>query len=374
MSLDGSQCSETDYDKQCLREWENFQLDAGYSISGRLYKSDGVTPITNADIGIYVYQGDPCGDYTYVASSYTSKGVYTVYGLTPGTYYVRTENYQSSNYLNEWWAGAGSVLLTDCSAAESITISNASASGKDFQLDAGYSISGRLYQSDGVTPITDADIEIHVFQGDPCGDYTYVAWDYVSKGNYTVYGLPSGTYYVRTAMDNQSNYLDEWWAGAGSVPLSDCGAAGPITISNASVSGKHFQLDTAYSISGTIYQSDGVTPITDADIGIRVYQGDPCGDNTYVASSYTNNGIYTVYGLPPGTYYVRTENYNQSNYLDEWWAGTGSVPLSNCSAAESITISNASVSGKDFQLDTGYSISGTIYQSDGVTPITDAGI
>ena len=91
------------------------------------------------------------------------------------------------------------MLLSNCSAAESITISNASVSGKDFQLDTGYSISGRLYQSDGVTPITDADIWIRVYQGDPCGDYTYVAWGYTSNGIYTVYGLTPGTYYVRTS-------------------------------------------------------------------------------------------------------------------------------------------------------------------------------
>ena len=110
-ALDGLQCSGAGYDKQCLREWKVFQLDTAYTISGRLYQSDGVTPITDADIGIRVYQGDPCGDYTYVAwGGYTSNGVYTVYGLTPGTYYVRTENYNhQSNYLDEWWAGDGSV-------------------------------------------------------------------------------------------------------------------------------------------------------------------------------------------------------------------------------------------------------------------------
>ena len=266
------------------------------------------------DIYIEVCQGDPCDNYTYVAGDYISKGNYTVYGLPPGTYYVRTSVWnQSSNYVNEWWSGAGSVLLSDCSAAESITISNASVSGKDFQLDTGYSISGTIYQSDGVTPITDTGIWIEVYQGDPCGSYTDVAWGYKSNGIYTVYGLPPGTYYVRTSVWNQSsNYVNEWWSGAGSVPLSDCSAAEPITISNASVSGKDFQLDTGYSISGTIYQSDGVTPITDADIYIEVYQGDPCGSYTEVAWGYTSNGIYTVYGLPSGTYYVRTWSY-QSN-------------------------------------------------------------
>ena len=115
--------------------------------------------------------------------------------------------------------------MTDCSAAESITISNASVSGKDFQLDTGYSISGTIYQSDGVTPITDADIWIDVYQGDPCGDYTYVACGLHKQ--WYLYGIwPATGYVLRTYLDyNQSNYLDEWWAGAGSVPLSglQCG-------------------------------------------------------------------------------------------------------------------------------------------------------
>jgi hypothetical protein len=221
-------------------------------------------------------------------------------------------------------------------------------SRKDFQLDTGYSISGTIYQSDGVTPITDAYIEIEVYQGDPCGSYTCVASSDTYNGVYAVYGLPPGTYYVRTS-NNQSNYLDEWWAGTGSVPLSDCSAAGPITISDASVSRKDFQLDTGYSISGTIYQSDGVTPITDAYIEIEVYQDDPCGSYTEVAGNHTSNGVYAVYGLPSGTYYVRTSSY-QSNYLDEWWADTGSVP--GCHGAGFIEITASSISGKNFQLDT----------------------
>ena len=37
---------------------KNFQLDAGATISGTVYESDGTTPITGG--WVYAYTGNPC--------------------------------------------------------------------------------------------------------------------------------------------------------------------------------------------------------------------------------------------------------------------------------------------------------------------------
>ncbi|OQY53267.1 MAG: hypothetical protein B6245_22995 [Desulfobacteraceae bacterium 4572_88] len=69
--------------------------------------------------------------------------------------------------------------------------------------------------------------------------------------------------------------------------------------------------------------------------------------------------------LYPGTYYLLAKVWD-SNYMDEWWDGK-----TVSGYADPVTIfAGEYVTGKDFSLDIGNSISGTVYAEDGVTPIT----
>ena len=126
------------------------------------------------------------------------------------------------------------------------------------------------------------------------------------------------------------------------------------------------------SISGTVFDGEGSTPITGEVIYISVYTGDPdtCsftfGHTDLVHSS---NGEYIVDGLSAGTYYLHAE-VAFANYIDEWWASSAST--TECTAAGPITVSDgAIVTGKHFQLDSGGTISGIVYQNGGITPITN---
>ena len=66
--------------------------------------------------------------------------------------------------------------------------------------------------------------------------------------------------------------------------------------------------------------------------------------------------------LPAGTYYLRTCSIE--NYFAEWWASPLSVR--DCAGAQPIVVTEGqAVTGKNFQLDPGATISGTVYQSDG---------
>jgi major membrane immunogen (membrane-anchored lipoprotein) len=242
-------------------------------------------------------------------------------------------------------------------------------SGKNFQLDLGGTISGTVYQSNGTTPVTGVQVQVHVQQGTPCGSMQLVAGSQTNStnGTYTITGVPVGTYYLQT-WNNGTNYLNEWWASPNSV--LDCSGAQTVTVTaGATTSGKNFQLDLGGAISGTVYQSNGITPITGGVIGVRVMQGDPCGNQNQVGYTNTNSdGTYTVTGLPAGTYYLQTQN-NGVNYLNEWWASPNSTL--DCNNAQQVTVTaGATTPGKDFQLDLGGTITGTVYQSNGTTPVT----
>ncbi|MBF0113221.1 MAG: hypothetical protein HQK74_10890, partial [Desulfamplus sp.] len=125
------------------------------------------------------------------------------------------------------------------------------------------------------------------------------------------------------------------------------------------------------TISGTVYDSSGTTPITSGVgfyCGLVLYSRGVCGEMNIVQSISANtvDGTYTFSDIAAGTYYVRA---NATNYLDEWWAS----PLSQIaqSSAQTVLVSDGgALTGIDFQLDKGASISGTLYKQDGVTPVT----
>lgn len=344
------------------------------SVSGTVYHSDGITRFTDNIIYIEVIPGtDPCGDWDTVGEAVTSAadGTYTVSDLPPGAYYLRT-SISEINYVNEWWAEAASV--SDCTKSELVTVAaGESLKNKNFQIDPGATVSGTLYQSNGTEPFKDYTIAVEVVSGESCSG-KIAGWTYsdASDGTYTVMGLGTGTYSVRTAI-SELNYVNEWWAESAS--LRDCSLADTFTLeAGSSAEGKDFQLDPGASISGTVYNEDGVTPFSGISIYIDAVSDGPCDAVNTVRSAYSNasDGTYKIVGLPAGDYYLRTSVLGPG-YIDEWWAGPESV--FDCNQTQSVTLGEADdISSKDFQLASEASISGTVYQSDGITPVTENGI
>ena len=158
------------------------------TVSGTVYQSDGTTPVTGNQIVVNAFSGF-CGSGGIVAYGFTNPadGTYTISGLGPGTYYLATGNMNQSDYINEWWASAGSNFNCNVSQPVLITTLDDQVTGKDFQLDLGGSISGTVYESDGMTPLTAASIQIEAVSGSPCGTRNSVNWAQTntSDGTYT---------------------------------------------------------------------------------------------------------------------------------------------------------------------------------------------
>jgi hypothetical protein len=128
----------------------------------------------------------------------------------------------------------------------------------------------------------------------------------------------------------------------------------------------------AADISGTVADSSGtaITGLTD-QIQVTAWQGDPCGWRQWITSDLIDaSGNYIISGLSAGDYYLQTDNMSQSDYVNEWWTGGGDPSSYDCNDAVSITVSGSNVTGKDFWLDLGGSVSGQVYESDGTTPIS----
>jgi hypothetical protein len=242
-------------------------------------------------------------------------------------------------------------------------------------------ISGTVYAEDGSSPINDATIAVNVYEGAPCGTCQVVAQDITSDGSFEIAGLSPGIYYLKAEkVSGTPVYIDEWWADAGSI--WDCWGGEAITINSSEevLSSKNFQLDLYGSISGTLYDANG-NPIEDGYIlHVTAFRGSSCENSKYIGAQTlaTNPPSYTMNNVPPGTYYVRSNNKGNVWYVDEYHTASGNINNGisySCSSATQVIVnSGMDTPNIDFQLDSGGRISGTVFKSDGTIPITDADI
>ena len=350
---------------------KNFQLDRGAIISGTLFQADGVTPITGSDINVNILTGSEQCNLNHVMNVLVNAdGTYTTTGLEAGTYYLQTWS-GSTNYLEEYWADPASVI--NCENAQSITLTAGETRDQvNFQLNEGIKVEGTLYGSDG-QPLS-GSLMVAVLSGD-CSSLQYVASDPIDQdGRYSVVVTQPGDYYLKAAVfgsNNAADYIPEYWADPASV--QDCSAAQKISMTAGSTySGKDFQLDIGGSISGTVFQADGTTPVTGENVCVDVYRNDPCDDSWDRVGGGcldTADGTYTITGLPAGRYYLYTNTPSDSEYVEEWWADPSST--SDCAGAEQVTVTAGNTTTDiDFQLDTGGTISGTLYDESTGQPIT----
>jgi hypothetical protein len=242
--------------------WAPLTLAA--TISGYVSSGDFVVASVNA------YTGDACGQRIRVASYTLEEPGDYILTLPAGTYYLQESVSDLSNYVPKWWNASGGSIY--CEEAEPLVVSS-SANGINFQLDPGYTISGIVTESDGVTNA--AGTQVIAWVGDSCpGDPPspgYISspgqisrWAIVQPdGSYTLRGLPPETYYMTAFdfVDDDTNYVAEWWAASASV--FDCRDAEPIVITSSNVSGKNFQLDQgalgliSSELGGSISSVDG---------------------------------------------------------------------------------------------------------------------
>ncbi len=117
-------------------------------------------------------------------------------------------------------------------------------------------------------------------------------------------------------------------------------------------------------ITGTVLLEGGV-----AFESIQVMAFDQYG--FYAGSGTVSfiDGSYQITDLPTGNYYVLT----YSNFVDEFYNNVPSYFLTNWRNATLVSVTDGSTTANiDFDLQRGATISGNIYEQDGVTPIAAA--
>jgi len=285
----------------------SFSVDDEGTISGRVYRTDGTTPVSNAMIGVTSdtdrthFQGfcsDAYGEFS-VSLSYGGYKLYARGDVDCGG---------DPNFAYEYWPGE-----THWENATSLTLSSENSSITDikFTLDDGGSFSGSVADDSGAAlgggVVTAVSLTDHQQTMYVCarGDGTYV-----------VPGLPYGEYgllaFGYCGID--SRYAPEWWEH-----VSTMDDATPLVL-NPSLR-EHNNIDFALvlggSLSGHVYGPDGETPISDASINIKA-MGNSTGTQTEVTSAGTD-GAYFFGSLRPGSYVIQANSDESDHYVTKYY-------------------------------------------------------
>ncbi len=320
----------------------NFTLDKGGSISGHVYKSDGITPIANASVSVFLVVS---GQGTSVAGTGTGvDGSFTITNLYSGSYKVQAS---ASGYLTKYYNN-----VYDSSAATSVSVTAPNTTSDiNFLMDTGGSISGYIFQSDGIVPIANASIYAESVGGSYHSEGNATS---VPDGSYTITGLYPGNYRVRSWA---SSFLAEYYKD-----VYDLNAFTSVSVNAPNkTSGINFTLDKGGTVSGHVYKADGITPVVNASI-VAYPIGNNLGYSSYGSSLSGADGSYNVAGLYTGSYRISAQ---ASGYITEYYRDSYDPDK-----ATSVNVTAPdNTSGIDFTLDKGGTISGRVCLADGITPV-----
>jgi hypothetical protein len=212
-------------------------------------------------------------------------------------------------------------------------------------------ISGTV-RNDAGTPLSGVFIDLYDEQG--FFDFSFTGFD----GTYLFQNLPGSTYYLHT--DSQRSHVDEWWdmvpGFADNLFFNPIKAnATPLTVQFLdTVTGIDFNLEPGARILGQVMS--GGFPVTNAFVDSYLVNG-----TRLISALSDTNGLYTIAGLPGGTYTVRTDTLGM--LVDEWQDGTvafdGISPFEAGVAPFSLA-SGGTTTGINFSLQAGAEISGRV--------------
>ncbi len=283
----------------------NITNDVTSKISGTVTGPDGTTPLQGIEATAYQWTGSW---WEWFNSGYTdANGEYTIGGLPAGTYRVQFEDWQNGDYLTEVYDNAPDLD----SGTDIVVPAETTVTGIDASLANASKISGTVTGPDGTTPLQ--GIEATAYQ------WTGSWWEWFNSGytdangEYTIGGLPAGTYRVQFEDWQNGDYLTEVYDNA---PDLDSGTD-IVVPAETTVTGIDASLANASKISGTVTGPDGTTLLQ--DIQATAYRWNDSGSYwEWVRSDNTDaNGEYTIGGLPAGTYRVQFEDWQNGDYLTE---------------------------------------------------------
>nr|HEV7955364.1 carboxypeptidase-like regulatory domain-containing protein [Candidatus Acidoferrales bacterium] len=338
-------------------------------ITGHVYRADNNEPVPRASVSL-----NPMGGrgVTVTASPQTTRtdgtGAYTFTTVTPGNYFLVA---QHSGFINGFF-----MRTMNGTSPETITVQPGETVSKlDIRVLAAAVISGTVLDEDN-QPLEGAQVSAIRMRYQKGGQQTEqpvktaIADD---LGNFRLYGLPEGNYFVRVdnrnvnGMNAESSFRSAYYPGTPNIESAQRLKA----TGGAETSGVRFAVgaQNTFTVSGNVIDTtDSSSPKRYLINATRVSDSEGFG----ISSQATNDSSFSIRGVPSGDYMlsarsltpgpmVQTAGPNGSVQMTQRMnTGTAMVHVSEGDVHANIQISaNAEVNGKIIiENSTGQSISG----------------
>ncbi|MGE3885018.1 MAG: carboxypeptidase regulatory-like domain-containing protein [Vicinamibacterales bacterium] len=351
----------------------DFALLPGGHVSGTVTDAATGAPLAHILVqSVYRYNN---GDYWLTDAMTDAAGHYDIGGLAPGQIFLLTRSVNVPGYVDEYWDNNPCLGGCPDSGAQlppptPITImSGVTVAARDFALDPGGSISGRITNAAG-QPIPNINVNINALVNNTLRQMGSVFTS--ADGVYRMSGLATGTYFANTGVGN-SGYLNELYDNI-LCPLGcnniQSGTEIPVTVRNTS-GNRDFQLDNNGGvITGTVTRADGGAPIQN----VTVTAVTRVGSSFFTRTANTNaSGVYRLAGLTASTYWLYTSN--TSTWVNEIFndipcVGVGCNNTAAATLGTPIAVARgATVANQNFALVDGGFLTGVVRDSVTATPI-----
>ena len=361
----------------------NFDLQAGATITGTVYETDGTTPL-DVEMGFLfrVYWADRFEDVVLLPQYFPLDiGQYALTLPMTGDVKIFVE---ALGYRGEWYQNRGTWQDAD---PIQLTALGDTVRGIDFSLEAissggGGSIAGAITTGDG-----SATIDYALVVAFDIEDTTLAGFALTTNGFYTISGLPDGKYIlygddIPLTIFGQEDRIGEYYQDA-PTPTQ----ATPVTISGqAQIEGIDFTLDVGGAIKGGVSGPGGepLDSILVLALHADVLIEDPFLSNIQFGLAMTDgDGDYSIDGLPSGEYILRTltpfEMYYDFEFgeinipgdhygrvVDEYYDGVQNILEFDRANRVAVTAPDATT-GIDFTLEAAGAISGSVRAADDST-------
>ena len=333
----------------------DFALAPGGEIRGWIRHAETGQPVAKVGVSVIGTDGSS-GAYS------DDSGAFRVMGLPSGAYMLRVQPAVGSGLVVRWLTGAP-CRSGDCTKDERTEIivrAPVVAAPITIALQPGGSITGRITNRLTAEPLPGVEVT------SCCGGGETATTD--AYGAYTIRGLATGSFTVQTRSPTASGFIDEvydgvscWWSRC------DPRSGTPVAVkAPATTAGINFALQPGARISGRVTNA-----LTGAGIpGARV-QFTPANGLDGSATTADADGKYISTGLVGGAYFVRTEGPDQVGMLDQLHDHRP-CPRWACDVRSGTPVRatvGQLVSGIDFSLTPGGSISGTVVEAATGAPV-----
>lgn len=324
----------------------------GY-VSGHVIEDGTGADVANAAVSLWLWSGG-YSDYAQIVTDENGRFSRPV---VAGQYAIGFNDWPAHQMevyedVDGWAPDGGTPVFVTATASTEITAS----------LQALGSISGLVTSESSGDPIS--GVQIDVYRQGSSGVSWMAQTATGPDGTYTIEGLEYGAGYLVVFTDGSSQFVSEAFDNK-----PDLYSADPIAVGASQVTGIDAALADAATISGIVTDAQTHTPVSDA--WVSVYEYDK--HNLYWAQThgaYTDAaGMYTVGGMPSGTYRVEFGAWNLG-YAYEYYDNVRDMP----DATNLAVTTGQDILGIDAALEKRGSISGTVTDVVTSNPIASASI